>query len=465
MMLNYFPRYCSVRAIYCYLITLALTGIIFSKYILPFQYMLFGIVPVVVFFTFSNRLTMNWQRSTSLTFSKMLFVTALVLRILYVIFIYFYYIEMTGEPFAYHKGDEGLYHDMGALWRTYGYRTFVEQLNEYIDFSDSGYCWWVAIVYLITGVDVLPLHILKCIIDAFSCVLIYNLARRNFGEEVGRMAAIFYLLMPNMWYYCGVTLKETEMVFLLILFVERSDAVLRSSKIKFAGIILPVICILLMFTFRTALGAVMVASFVAGLIFTTSKQLQDWKKIVYGSVFAIWMIATVGVEMIQETKDMWAERTENQATGYEWRAETNSFAKYATSVVFAPMIFTIPFSSMVVTPDQENQMMMNGANFIKNIISGFTVFAIISLLLSGEWRKHIVLMATTLGYLLVLAFSNFAHSERFHFPVLAFELVLAAYGVSLMKNKQKRWYMFWIIGICIANIAWSWIKLAGRDLI
>ena len=129
------------------------------------------------------------------------------------------------------------------------------------------------------------------------------------------------------------------------------------------------------------------------------------------------------------------------------------------------MIFTIPFSSMVVTPDQENQMMMNGANFIKNIMSGFTVFAIISLLLSGEWRKHIMLMATTSGYLLVLAFSNFAHSERFHFPVLAFELVLAAYGVSLMKNKQKRWYMFWIIGICVANIAWSWIKLAGRDLI
>ncbi len=464
-MLNYFPRYFSTRAIYCYLITLALASVIFSKYMLPFQYMLFGVVPVLAFFTFSNRLSMNWQSSTPRTFSKMLFVVALILRIVYVVFIYYYYIEMTGEPFSYHAGDELFYHETGSLWKLYGFKTFKEEMDRFVGLSDSGYCWWVAIVYLITGVDVLPLHLIKCIFNAVSCVLIYNFARRNFGDETGRMAAIFCMLMPNMWYYCGVTLKETEMAFLLILFVERSDMMLRSSKIKFVNVILPVVCILLMFTFRTAMAAVMVAAFMAGLIFTTSKQLQNWKKIVYGSLFAVWMFATVGVEMIQETKNMWEGKAENQSVGYEWRSETNSFAKYASSVVFAPMIFTIPFSSMVATPDQENQMMMNGANFIKNIMSGFAIFAIISLLISGEWRKHIVLIASTCGYLLVLAFSNFAHSERFHFPVLAFELVLAAYGVSLMKNRHKRWYGMWIVIICVANIAWSWIKLAGRDFI
>lgn len=464
-MLNYFPKYFSVRAIYCYLVTLALVSVIFMKNALPLQFMLFGIVPVAVFFLFSNRLSIKWRRFTPDSFMKTLFFTALAIRIVYVIFIYFYYIKMTGEPFAYHPGDELLYHEMGSLWKLHGFNTFKEELEQYIKFSDTGYCWWVAIVYLITGVDVLPLHILKCFVDAVSCLLIYNLARRNFGEDTGRMAAIFCVLIPHMWYYCGVTLKETEMMFLLVLFVERSDMMLRSPRIKFVGVLLPVVCILLMFTFRTALGAVMVAAFVAGLIFTTSKQLQDWKKILYGSVFAVWMIATVGAEMIQETKDMWEGRTDNQTIGYEWRARTNSFAKYATSTVFAPMIFTIPFSSMVATPGQENQMMLNGANFIKNIISGFTIFAIISLLLSGEWRKHIVPLALTVGYLFVLVFSNFAHSERFHFPVLVFELMFAAYGVSLMKNKQKRWYMFWIIGICIANIAWSWIKLSGRDMV
>lgn len=252
---------------------------------------------------------------------------------------------------------------------------------------------------------------------------------------------------------------------MVLLFTERSDQWFRSSKIKLEGAILPVVCILLMFAFRTALAAVMVAAFVAGLILTNSKQLQIWKKVLYSLVFAVWMAATVGTEMIQETQELWSAKGMNQTTGYEWRSETNSFAKYASAAVFAPIIFTLPFSSMVATPDQENQMMMNGANFIKNIMSGFTIFAVISMIFSGEWRRHVFTLALTAGYLLVLTFSNFAHSERFHFPVLALELMFAAYGVSLMRNKHKRWFVGWIVVISIANIVWSWIKLSGRGML
>ena len=174
------------------------------------------------------------------------------------------------------------------------------------------------------------------------------------------------------------------------------------------------------------------------------------------------MFLTVGVEILEETQALWEGRTENQSVGYEWRAETNSFAKYASASVFAPLILTIPFSSMVATPGQENQMMLNGANFIKNIMSGFTIFAMFLLLIRGDWRKHVLPIAVTMGYLVVLVFSNFAHSERFHVPVLAFEYMFAAFGITQVTNKQKRWYVIWLVGICIANVAWAWIKLVGR---
>ena len=173
---------------------------------------------------------------------------------------------------------------------------------------------------------------------------------------------------------------------------------------------------------------------------------------------------TVGVELLEETAQLWAGRTSNQETGYAWRSETNSFAQYASAAVFAPLIFTIPFSSMVDIFSQENQMMMNGANFIKNILSGLTIFALFMLLKRREWRKHVLPLALMGGYLVVLVFSNFAHSERFHFPVLAFELLFAAYGVSQLTNKHKRLFMIWMVGICVANVLWAWIKLAGRGL-
>ncbi len=466
-MLTYFPKYFSTRAIMAYVITLVIVTGMFFSHAMPFQFVLFGIVAVSVFFGFSNRLTTNWVHYSERFFIKKLFNAAFLIRLFYVILIYFYFISATGQPHAYHAGDELLYQGMARLWTEYGFGEFQENMREYIDISDSGYCWWLAILYLPFGPYVLVGRIVKCFIDSFSCVLLYNLGKRNFGDTSGRIAAIFYMLMPNAWFYCGVTLKEIEMAFLIVLFVERGDLALRSPKMKLQDLILPLIIIAVMLTFRTAIAAVLAAAMVGAIIFTSKKQLQLWKKILFAILFASWMVATVGVELIEETKTMIESRSDNQTLGYQYRSEQvggNTMAKYATASVFAPLIFTIPFSSMVETPGQENQMMMNGANFTKNIISGLTILALFLLLKRGDWRKHVLPIATMCGYLVVLVFSNFAHSERFHFPVLALELMFAAYAVTQLSNKHKRWYVIWLVVICVANIAWAWVKLRGRGM-
>ncbi len=463
-MLTYFPNYFSRRAIMCYVITLALVSALFINYVLPLKFVVFGFVAVVIFFTYASKLTMNWGRYNENVFQRRVFVAALIIRLVYVIFIYYFYISETGEPHAYHKGDEGLYQAVAARWYEAGFEAFHTTITDYLDFDDTGYCWWLAILYLPFGPEVLVARVVKCFVDALSCLLLYNLAKRNFGESTGRIAAIFYMLMPNAWFYCGVTLKEIEMSFLVILFVERADSALHSSKLKIQNLIIPLMASAAMLTFRTALAAVMVAALALAFIVGSQRQLQLWQKVVLGAVFVVWMFLTVGVELVQESANLWANRASTQESGYAWRAETNSFAQYASAAIFAPLIFTIPFSSMVDILNQENQMMMNGANFIKNILSGLTIFALFMLVKRRTWRDHVLPLALMGGYLVVLVFSNFAHSERFHFPVLALELMFAAYGVSQVTNKHKRLYMIWMVGISIANILWAWIKLAGRGL-
>ena len=130
-MLTYFPRYFSIRAIFCYLATLALVSAFFLSYAMPLQFMLFGLVPVIVFFNYSNKLTMSWQRIKPATFTKKLFTTALIIRIVYVVFIYFYYIEMTGLPHMYYPGDELLYEEVGLLLKEVGPSRFNELLKVY----------------------------------------------------------------------------------------------------------------------------------------------------------------------------------------------------------------------------------------------------------------------------------------------------------------------------------------------
>jgi hypothetical protein len=463
-MLTYFPNYFSRRAILCYAITLALVSVLFINYVLPLKFVVFGFVAVILFFACSSKLTMEWGRSPVQNFQRSVFFVAFFIRLAYVIFIYYYYISETELPHAYYAGDELLYQDVAKRWFEDGYEEFSNYLHSYIDSSDSGYCWWLAILYLPFGPHVLVGRVVKCFIDAFTCLLLYNLGKRNFGESTGRIAAVFYMLVPNAWFYCGITLKEIEMSFLVVLFVERADLALHSSKLKLQNLILPLMASAAMLTFRTAMAAVMIASLVLAFIIGSQKQLQVWQKIVLGAVFAVWMFMTVGVELLEESAQLWANRASNQETGYQWRSETNSFAQYASAAVFAPLILTIPFSSMVDILGQENQMMMNGANFIKNILSGLTIFALFLLLKRREWRKHVLPLALMGGYLVVLVFSNFAHSERFHFPVLALELLFAAYGVTQLTNKHKRIYTLWMVMICVANILWAWVKLAGRGL-
>lgn len=466
-MLSYFPKYCSTRAIACYFVTLFAVSLLFLNRLLPFQFVLFGAIAVSVFFGLGHKVTQDWQRGSSRLFAKRLFLTALAIRVVYVIFVYFYYIEMTGEPHMYHAGDEMFYQYLGSIWRQQGFSEMQRQVGETVTLSDSGYPWWLGFEYLLLGTHVLPARMMKCVLDAFSCVLIYRLAQRNFGESTGRMAGVFCMLLPNMWYYCGITLKETEMVFLVILFVERADNILHAPKVKIEGLIIPFLCILAMFAFRTPLALVMAMALAIAMVFTSGRQLQMWKKILYGIAFAIWMSLAVGTQIVQETQQLLEQRTENQSIGYEQRAIRtggNVFFKYVTGATVAPLVFTIPFPTMVHVEGQENQMMLNGANFIKNVMSGFTIFALALLLISGEWRKHILPLALMGGYLMVIAFSNFAHSERFHFPVLALEMMFAAYGVSQMQNKHKRWFMLWLLFVLVANVGWAWIKLRGRGL-
>lgn len=465
--IDYFPHYFSSKAITCYVVTMVVISAMFMGNALPLQFVAFGFVSVFVFFYYSNKLTSRWRRYSHQEFTRKVFNTALVIRIVYMVFIYFYYIEMTGVPHAYHAGDEWLYHGMAMVWKKNGLEEFLNEMKGFIAFSDAGYCWWLAIEYRIFGVYSFAARLVKCLIDSCTCILLYNLAERNFGEAVGRVAAVFYMLLPNAWYYCGVTLKETEMVFLFILFLERSDLVFHFPRVKIKDLLLPLLVIVIMFTFRTALAAVMFASLIAVVVFSSGKQMVWWKKVLFSIVFGAGMLFAVGSEMVEETQQLWEGRTDSTEVGYQWRAEIengNSFARYASASVFAPLIFTIPFATTVNVKDQENQMMMNGANFIKNIMSGFVLFTMLVFLFRGDWRRYVLPVAAMMGYLVVLVFSNFAHSERFHFPVMPLEMMFAAYGVTRMTNRHKHWFMVWIVGVAIMNVLWALIKLRGRGL-
>jgi hypothetical protein len=471
-MINSLPKYITEKAIALYLVLLLVTPILWG-YPMEWYSWLFGMVEVIGFFYFSKVLSFQWSAYSVKYFERKLFTSAFVIRVIYVLFSYWFYTIMTGVPFEFEAADSGFYNGMGQYGATLimnGDFHLYEKMDEYaggLGLSDSGYPIYLSVIYALTGNSIIIARLLKALWSAWTVLLVYRVAYRNFEDSVARLAAIFCLLMPNLIFYCGLHLKEVEMLFITVLFIERADFLLRSEKFVFKQVLVLVLIGLVSFTFRSVLGVVLFLSFFTALVLSSAKVVTWGKRIIVGILAMGVVYVTFSDQMASDVEEVWNSKDTVQKTNMNWRSEReggNSFAKYASAAVFAPLIFTIPFPTMVATPGQINQRLIHGGNFVKNITSFFTIMALFSLLFSGNWRKHVLLLSFLCGYLVVLVFSSFAQSERFHIPSVPFALMFAAYGISIVTKKQKKWFNGWLILIFVANIAWSWFKLRGRGM-
>lgn len=475
----FFPKWVTQYAVIIYFLALAVVSFLYSAYSLPWYYMLSGVVSVVVFFLFGSNMADNTS-GTRLrswrTFEKRIFLIAFFLRLGWALLIYYLFMQNYGNEFGFENADAGFYHEQAKYFadelREGNFFSYWQRVSSVIDISDLGYAAYAGLIYAVTDYSVLVVRIMKCIWSALTVLLIYRLAKRNFGEQIGRVAAIFCALWPNFWYYCGVHLKETEMVFLAVLFVEQADQMLRSRQFT-AWKVIPVLLIgAAILTFRTPLALVAFLSLIFSVVMSSSRVVSWGKRVMVGGLVLVLLIVTMGNRIQEEARGLVdTVQTDQQERNMEWRSVRkdggNAFAKYAGKSVFAPLIFTIPFPSMVRPFEGQDQMqLLNGGNFAKNILSFFTLFAMVMLLISGKWRDHLLPISFMLGYLVVLTMSTFAQSERFHQPVMPFEMMFAAYGLSIAvtKPKYKRWFTYWCVLMFVACIAWNWFKMAGRGL-
>lgn len=473
-----FPAWLMQYGIFVYILSLAVVGLVYSNHLMPWYYIVAGIISVGVFFLYGRTLVNNQSVERvrkEKTYERRIFIISFVIRVVWMVLIYVIFMQNYGDSFGFENGDATFYDELGKDFaismRNGNFSEMWTRYNVKIDLSDLGYGVYVGIIYWLTGDSIIVVRLLKCIWSTLTVLLIYRLTQRNFNKQIARIAAILCALWPNFWYYCGTHLKETEMTFLAVLFVEQADQMLRSRQFT-AWKVIPVLLIAaILFTFRTPLALVAVLALVFAVVMSSSKVVTWGKRIIVG-VLAILLIGVTMGERIEEQASTLYEQVSSgqQEKNMEWRTRRengNAFAKYAGKSVFAPLIFTIPFPSMVRPFEgQDVQQLLNGGNFVKNIISFFTIFAIVMLLLTSNWKDHLLPLSFLLAYLVVLTMSQFAQSERFHQPAMPLEFMFAAYGLSIVvtKQKYKRWFTYWCGVMFVACIAWNWFKIAGRGL-
>lgn len=466
-MVPFFPKIIANKGLVLYVVSLLTVSIAFNSFAMPFMWMLLGVAEVSLFFVLAPKLSKEWQSKSVKDFTRNLFWIAVLLRVVWVVFSYYFYLSQTGQPFEYGSADAIGYHDE-ADWLAYENWNYIWDFlfASRSSYSDSGYPFYLTVLYKIFGHNIMLARLLKTVYSAFTCVLLYKLASRTINEQIGRMVGVMAMLMPNLIIYCGLHLKETEMLLLVVAFLERTDFVLRSRKITIWNILCPLLLATAMFTFRTVLGALALFSFITALVFSPNRVMKKERK----AVVAVWVVLAIvvlaGGTIMTEVESVWQGRGENQnAKRMEQTSRGNQWAKYATGTVMAPMIFVLPFSTMVDT-GQENQMVLHGGNYVRNFMGVFVLITLYVVLFKKKnWRDFSLVGSFVIGYLGIISTTGFANSERFLLPGLPCLIIMWAYGVSELTPKSIKFVKYWCVIVLIMEIGWAYFKIGSRGLL
>ena len=456
-------------------------------YVPGMDLLLTACISIVVFFFGAQSMANSWAKASEKRFLRNVFITGLLIRLVWITYLYFVFNpNHYGNTFG-DTADTEWYMAFGRDLAAWMRGDVALPLSGVIDrnmaaIDDVGYPMWLGVVYFLTGdiSDVFIPFVVKSIVGAYCATLIYRVAKRHFGVGAARIAAIFVCLNPNMIYWCGTMMKEAEMVFVVCLAVDKLDEALSSGKkLTFRALLPGMLAGLYLFLFRTALGMVVFLAFFAHIIMVSNRVMSLGKKIIAGSLVVITLFIGIGDALISRVEyvvDAAQSSTSTiQKADANWRANRvdgggrkQSYAKYAGAAVFAPLIFTIPFPTF----NQSNvsqllQVQLSGGSFIKNIFSFFVIVVMVLLLISGEWRRHVFIIAYTCGYLVCLVLSTFAHSGRFHMPIWPMLMLFAAYGVQLARGNKRLRIGFILVLILevIVCLGWNWFKLKGRGMI
>ena len=467
--LSYFPEFLSTNAINGYFIVFLLCTAFFFQRSMQLLWIFFGLVEVITFFWFTYFLSIRWRNISDVIFQRKLFNTALVIRVIYVIFSWFFFKLMTGKPFEFDAADSTGYHEE-ALWIIDLFKAGMLDyyFSQYAQgFSDSGWPILLSVIYFFSFKSIFVSRLVNALLSAWMVVMIYRLSQRNFGNYSARITAIMAMLFPIFIYYSGMHLKETAMVFFLLAFIERADYIIRSRTFTLWNIITIVVLGFSLFFFRTVLAAAAWFSVLSALLFSSTRLINRARRLVHIVWFIIAIMFVFSGTILTEVEGYFYERTYNQQLQMEKISLSeggNKLAQYGRTSIFAPIMIFAPLPTLVNT-NQPNANMINGNLYVRNVIAFFVLIALWVLFQRRSLSRHVLILVILFSYLAILSASGFALSERFHMPALPFLIMLAGYGITNMNRRFVNLYIPYLIVISVVIIAWNWFKLAGRGMI
>jgi hypothetical protein len=460
-------------ALFAFLALIGIHLLVFGSMIMPLLVLLCGMFIVVFFFVALNRYSERWCKLPMDRFYRRLFGHALVYRLIFVVVMLMLtnWLDPDSYPFEIRAADSWVYHDVGIKVAE-GIRNgnMFDVLNEiWRSFNDWGHSIYLGFLYYVFGPHFIVVRIFNALFGALTTVYVGKIAEYVFGRSAGRMAGILAMLMPAFWWYGGMHLKETMMIFLIIVPCYHAVKLVYIGKLKPLGITVITGSIFLLFYYRSFLAPLITLCIGGYILLNAFKKKRNQGVII---VSAVAFLLAMGLIISRfEFQGHIAETVEQSQGLFDYHL--TNIAKEVEEISFEKGVVA-PFmlAGAVVTPfptflDIGERQLSIYVRFQNDVVRNFLYF----FAFLGVWygvklklNESALVILFPLGYILILAVSGVSFQARYQVPALPFMIILMAGGFHLAKPKiLNRWPMYLTI-IMAAILAWNYFKVSIRGL-
>lgn len=443
-----------------------LTALVFNQQLIQWGFVIYNLAVTILFFCGLYFLHKRWKNYGERKLLYLLFCWSLFLRVLAVIFQYFFYFYITGQPFEFNAVDSLFYHEHGLeVARHFRINDFdVSGMLSDLNFSDKGYNFFLGFIYFLFGDYIVVPRLINAMLGSFSVLFIYRIAAVIFSKPIARLAGIMSMLMPNFLLYLGTHLKETVMLFLLTSAVYVAVLFIKKEQRNFLNALLLLILFFLLFMFRTAVAAVLLFSFLVYAVTYAPRRSRVLNRIAACFLMGGFILLVINSQIGAELLEYYDKSNNSLSQNLQFRATRdggNKFALLAGAPLLLLLALIAPFPSWVYVPAQDFLWMFTGANLIRNIYAFFVIAALFNII-KKDWRSIIMPLTFITGYFIILANSGLALSERFQLPVVPFLIIFASHGIYHYQKRTIRNFNFYLIFIALVIIGWNYVKVIGR---
>jgi 4-amino-4-deoxy-L-arabinose transferase-like glycosyltransferase len=447
-----------------------LISVLFFDFAMPIGILLAGLMVVFLFFFGVNYFSSQWIQRSFDQLELRIFLIALLVRIVFLGYLYLltFWFDPGSFPFEINAADSWVYHNVTLELADAPMSQWIEIIEARMKSrSDFGYPIYQGLLYSFFGPNTIVVRLFNAVLGSATIVIIGRIVNISWGDAHARMTSIIGMLFPTLIWYCGIQLKETLMIFLVVLSFYLIWRLRYQSKWNLWFIVLAFVICFSLFFFRTFLAALVFVSMM--LLFIPFRKNVLSSTLIVSLMLAVYLFYSLAISsdvfsdvnsQIEDSSDFFSRNLENEKS-------LLGDVKF-DQVALAPLIVAgaaiTPFPSYLNTEARQLSIFSRFQNDLVRNMMYFFMYVGLYYTFKKRFKEYIGIIFFLVAYLGVITSAANSFQARFHMPIIPFVVIFIGVGVVEFKSRSNRAWLVYLLFIFIAQLSWTYFKLNIRGI-